>query len=113
MVLTISFTVLQCTKMVRLTISIPKEFHQRVKKLLPENGFTTINDYVLDLLRHQIGVIPHQNGDSLHQNDAPQIEVKQKDKKLEVKKPGSKDSNMCKHGYLKKLCVHEECRRSA
>ena len=93
--------------MVRLTISIPEEFHQRVKRLLPEKGFTTINDYLLDLLRHQIGA-------SNHQNDAPQMKVVQKDKKIAVKKPSEKKvDGMCKHGYLAKLCVHEECRRKA
>lgn len=96
----------------RTTLTIPDPFYQRVKKALPEKGYTSINSYLLDLLRHQIDVPSHQNGAKTHQNDAPQIQVKQKDKAVPVKKPGTKELNeMCEHGYLGKLCTHEKCRK--
>ncbi len=37
----------------RTTISIPDEFYSRIKQEMGKRGFTAVNDYLLDLLRHQ------------------------------------------------------------
>jgi len=103
--------------MVRLTVRIPEEFHQRVKEILPQEGFTTINDYLLDLLRHQFGESKRQNGG---------IKVKMGENELEVKAPAEdkveqaelrhkvknvdRDLSVCEHGYIKKLCP--ECKEN-
>ena len=109
--------------MVRLSISMPDEFHSRVKKRLPEEGYNSLNDYLLDLLRHRIGAITHQSGangekmqnpvNNSHQSGATSgMKVKVNDKEVKVKKPNEKESgDMCEHGYLRKLCTHESCRK--
>lgn len=38
----------------RTTISIPDEYYNRIKQEMGKHGFTTINDFLLDLLRHHI-----------------------------------------------------------
>ena len=38
----------------RTTISIPNEFYNKIKERMARLGFTSINDFLLDLLRHQI-----------------------------------------------------------
>ena len=38
----------------RTTLSIPDEFYKHIKQEMGKRGFTTINDYLLDLIRHQI-----------------------------------------------------------
>ena len=99
----------------RTTVTIPDPFYQRVKKSLPEKGYTSINSYLLDLLRHQIDA----NGEkrqtpvnNSHQNDAHQIQVKQNGKPVPTRKPKEeKLGEMCEHGYLGKLCTHDKCRR--
>jgi len=40
----------------RTTLTIPNEFYERIKLMLISKGFTSVNDYLLDLLRHQIDV---------------------------------------------------------
>lgn len=40
----------------RTTISIPDEFYKRIKEEMGKRGFVTINDFVLDLIRHQIDI---------------------------------------------------------
>ncbi len=35
----------------RTTISIPNEFYKRIKEEIKIKGFTTVNDFLLDLLR--------------------------------------------------------------
>lgn len=38
--------------MKRTTISIPTEYYERIIKLMREEGYTTVNELLLDLLRH-------------------------------------------------------------
>ena len=114
----------------RTTLTIPDPFYQRVKESLPERGYTSINSYLLDLLRHQIDAnggkrqTPVNNS---HQNDAtPGMKVAFKDKTVAAKAPADdkveqaklraktqeRNLNVCKHGYIAKLCKHEECRKN-
>jgi hypothetical protein len=42
----------------RTTLSIPDEYYGKIKPLLKEEGFSTVNDFLLDLLRHHFDVAP-------------------------------------------------------
>lgn len=44
----------------RTTISIPDEYYERLKPRLKEEGYATVNELVLDLLRHHVEKNPHQ-----------------------------------------------------
>jgi len=37
----------------RTTISIPDTFYSKIKERMESLGFTSVNDFILDLLRHQ------------------------------------------------------------
>jgi len=47
----------------RFTINIPNEYYTRIKETIKLKGFTTVNDFVLDLIRHKL------EGDDLRKND--------------------------------------------
>jgi hypothetical protein len=94
----------------RTTISIPDPYYLKIKKMLPEEGYNTVNDFLLALIRHHFDA-------GKHQIDAPQMKVKVKEKEVEVKKPdkvkqfelrqkskGKQLSSHCKHGFLRRLC---------
>ena len=60
----------------RLSLTIPDKFYARIKDSLSLNGYTSINDYILDLLRkHQNGAVEikreYKTEYPVHQIDAP------------------------------------------
>ena len=89
-------------KLMRTTITIPDQYYLKIKKLYQAEGYNTINELILSLVRHHFDA----GNKEQHQIDAHQIQVKQGEKVINPgtpkKKPKVKKSNtMCDHGYLK------------
>jgi len=79
----------------RSTISIPDEYYNRIKVNLKDEGYGTINEFLVDLLRHHFDVHPLK--------EKPQI-IKTP---VEAQKKVSdliSNFQICEHGARKGLC---------
>ena len=93
----------------RTTLSIPDPYYQKVKKALPELGYQTVNEMLLDLIRHHFDAGNGIKQGKPHQIDAtPQVKIDKKPVKVE--KPADV-ADFCKHGYLKSMCKFEKCKK--
>jgi hypothetical protein len=81
----------------RTTITIPDPYYLKVKEIYQAEGYSTVNSYLLALLRHQFDDIKEIKTSSTENKKAQTITVQMKGKEL------------CKHGYLRNLCKHQEC----
>ena len=105
--------------LMRTTVSIPDKYYSRIKESHLEEGYQTVNELILDLIRHHFDA---GKGNSQAKRQLS-VQVESKGKKLKVRPPkdnkveqanlrmgNKKDLEMCEHGYIKKLCKHEKCR---
>lgn len=81
----------------RTTITIPDPFYQRLKETYQAEGYSTLNSYLLGLIRHHFDANEEIKTSSTENKKAESITVRMKGKDL------------CKHGYLRNLCKHTEC----
>ena len=98
----------------RTTLSIPDNYYLKIKKALPDTGYQTVNELLLDLLRHHFDA-----GGNGIKKPSHQIDAKPQEKKVKVTIDGkpapaaTAEAKLCKHGYLPRMCKFEECRKRA
>lgn len=97
----------------RTTVSIPDDYYSKLKPALNDQGYATVNELLLDLIRHHFDEfkipIRHQiDADKkpvVRQSDAVQKNViktpEDAIKKVKEKEPEIK---FCKHGSMVGLC---------
>lgn len=87
----------------RTTLSIPDEYYLKIKPLCLEEGYQTINELLLDLIRHHFDDIPVIKATYQKKVKNPGFDIKGKDP---IKEFVKKQPNICGHGAMKGLCKH-------
>lgn len=95
----------------RTTVSIPDEYYGKCKGIIAELGYQTINEFILDLIRHHFDEEEVDVKRVKHQIDAIPKEVSAETQERVVTKLSRNDSlgTFCKHGHPRALCEHQEC----
>ena len=83
----------------RTTLSIPDPYYLKVKKALPDMGYQTVNELLLDLIRHHFDVDNGVKPVKVHQ-----IDVKPRKEKKVSPENVTLPSGLCKHGAQLGLC---------
>ena len=85
----------------RVTVRIPAEYLERIKESLHEEGYATVNELLLDLLRHRFDLgVPKKK---VHKNIKRELERDPEIARATFLAKARK-VKLCKHGAMKGNC---------